>query len=123
MRIVAMPIKGELEHAHSWQGEFVPQGNHIRSDKSEVLSNEWQMAKFALDCLEEIRSRTLNPMAVLGRPGIGSNMPRRAKSSKMVEPHQVYVSQQRFQPSDAPAVAGATQRVPIIHRIAPQLYL
>src|SRR5262249_17902964 len=64
-----------------------------------------------------------NPMARLCRPSPGRNMPRCAKSSKMVEPHDVHVSQQRFQSVGAPAIARTTQRFPVIHRVAPELSL
>ena len=39
----------------------------------------------------------------------------------MVEPHEVHVGEQCFQPVDTPTIAGATQGVPVIHRVAPQL--
>src|SRR5262245_626031 len=59
-------------------------------------------------------------MARLSRPGFGCNVPSRAKSSKMIQPHQVHMSEQRFEPIDAPAIARSMERFTIKHRITPQ---
>src|SRR5213594_1830289 len=123
MRVVGTTIKGELKHAHSRKAKFVPECYHMRSDESQILGDERQAAQLSLDHLEEIRSWALSPMAGLSRPSPRRDVPRGAKSSKMVEPHQVHVSQQGFQPVQAPAVARATQRFPVIHRVAPKLSL
>ena len=59
-------------------------------------------------------------------PGFGGlrrgwNMPCGAKRPEVVEPNQVHVGQQRFQPINAPAITRAVKSFPIIHRVAPEL--
>src|SRR5215813_7525425 len=121
MRVIEMTIKSELEHSHSGQLKFVSQRNHIRSDESQILGNERQVAKLSLDRLEEIWAWAWNPMAGLSGPSVRRNVPGRAKSSKMIQPHQVHVCQQGLETVYAPAVASATQCFPVIHRVTPEL--
>src|SRR5215813_5818445 len=94
MRVVLMTIKGELKHSHPGQFKLVSKHNHVGSDKPQVLGDERTMAQLALNGPEEIRARTLDPMAELCCTSVWSNMPRRAKTSKMIQPHQVNVGKQ-----------------------------
>src|SRR5262245_9106435 len=123
MRVVRMTIKGELKHSHPGQLELVSKRNHIGSDKPQVLRDERKVAQLALNGPEEIRARTFDPMAKLCGASVGSNMPRRAKTSKVIQAHQVNMGQQGLQTIHAPAVAGLMQAFPVIHRIPPQLSL
>src|SRR5512138_3013165 len=67
MRIVWIAIEAELEHSDSWQLELIAKGNHIRSDRAEILGNERQMAQLRPDSLKESGARARHPM-----PGLSS---------------------------------------------------
>src|SRR5260370_41326860 len=107
MRVVGMTIKGELENAHSGHVEFVAQRTDIGCNNPQVLGYERQITQLSLNRLEEIRARALHPLPGLRCPRSGRHMPSRGKSTEMVQPHEVHVSQRRPQPVYAPAETRA----------------
>ena len=44
VRIVFVPIEGELQNPCAWNLELVAKGFHIRSDETEIFSDERQSA-------------------------------------------------------------------------------
>ena len=48
-------------------------------------------------------------------------MPGGREATKVIQANQIHVSEQRPHAVDAPPVAGLTQRVPVVNRVAPEL--
>src|SRR5215472_4963850 len=121
MRVVPMPIKRELEHPRPGQTEPVAQRSYIRADKTQILGDEWQTTQFSLHHLEELGAGARHPLAGLRRRCARRHVPRGGETAEMVQAHSVDVMQKRTQTIDTPAVPGATNSLPIIDRIAPEL--
>jgi hypothetical protein len=60
-------------------------------------------------------------MAALRCRRAGRHMPGGGETAEMVQTHSVHMTQKRAQTIDTPPVAGATNSLPVIYRIAPEL--
>src|SRR5260370_37771605 len=103
--------------------KMVGELTNVRRDESQVLRDERQSAEVSLDRAKELSARTRRPLARLGGWRPGWDVPGGGELTKMIQPNQIQVSQQRLHAVDAPSVAGPANHLPVIHGVAPELPL
>src|ERR1043166_1347970 len=118
-----MTVESKLQDTCSWKLKLVTQHPDIRSNDSEIFDDERQATQLAGYSCEKVRTRTLYPVARLGRWRARRYVPGGHKSAEVVQPNRIHVSQQGTDPIDGPSVAGGAKSIPVVNRISPQLSL
>src|SRR5712691_6953300 len=113
--------KRELKNCHAGEAEFIPDGLYFRGDYAEVLGDQGQFAQRCLRSLKQGYSRTFHPAAIYGGCFARRNFPIGFETSKMIEADHVQHSQRGAKAFQPPTISVASQRVPTIDWIAPQL--
>src|SRR5262249_33925927 len=103
--------------------KVVTQRRNIRCDETKILGNERKDAQLSLHRVEEVSARTWDPMPGSSRRHAARYMPGGREPTKMIQANHIYVREQRAYTIDAPAIASALHRVPVIDRVSPQLSL
>ncbi len=106
---------------HARQSEPIAQRADVGRDQPQILGDERQGAQLLLGRGEEVGAWTGHSLAGLRRCCSGWHMPGGRKPTEMIQPNQVHLGQQRPQTVHAPSVAGATNGVPVVDGIAPEL--
>ena len=123
VRIVRIPIKGELKHAHPGQLKLIPQRRNRRCDESQVFGEQREPTQRLPHFVEEIRAWTGNPPPCNCRRRSSRHVPGRLEAAKVIDANRVEVIQPRLEPIDPPAIARLSERLPVIDRVPPQLAL
>src|SRR5271166_6019209 len=116
-----MAVEGELEDLCSRQMVLISKHAHVQRDQPQVLSDKRQTAQFSLYRLEELLARPRHPMPRLGCRCVGRYMPRRSKTTEVIQANHVHVHEQGAQAVNAPLIAGPPKGFPIINRVPPAL--
>src|SRR5262245_24611162 len=118
-----MAVEGELEDPRPGQPELVAEGGNVGGDYPQILDDEGETTELPLYRGEELSSGTRHPLARLGRRRPGWHVPGGCEGAEMIQSDRVHVGQQGAQSVDAPAIAGPTQRLPVIDGVTPELPL
>src|ERR1035438_9337396 len=84
VRIVFVPIEGELQNPCARNLKLVAKILHILSDETEIFGDERQSAQLGFDPAEEPGPRTRLPRPRLGRGSPGRYVPGRRKPAEVV---------------------------------------
>src|SRR5271157_2241244 len=123
VRVIGVAVEGKLQNPCPGHVELVAEGTNVWRDHAKILRNERQHAQLSLHRAEEISARTWDPLPGLSRSCPGRYVPGGREPAKMIQTDHVHVGEQRTDAIDAPAVAGPTQGVPVVDRVAPELSL
>ena len=118
-----MAVEGELQDPRPGHSELVAESVDIRRDQSQVLGDERECSELLLDRAEEIGARAREPIGPIAPSMPRPARARRPRTPKVIQANHVHVGEQGAHAIDAPAIAGAAQRVPVIDRVAPELSL
>src|SRR5208282_1206999 len=118
-----MAVEGELENLCAGQTELISKHANVRCDQPQVLRDKRQTAQFSLYRLEDLLTRPRHPMPGLGCRCVGRYMPRRSKTTEVIQANHVHLAEQSPQAVNAPTIAGPPKGFPIINRVSPALSL
>ena len=114
-------IKGKLQHLHPRKSRILYQLFHRRRQESQILCNNVQPAKVALQGPEKLQSRPLLPVSSLRGLISCRNRPVLIKAPEVIHPDHIIQPEAILHPPDPPAVPGLLMIVPPVQRIPPQL--
>ena len=121
VHVVLLLHKAELHHAHARQTGLLQQVDHALVDDAEILRDDLRVLKFAVDRVEEVHFRAVNPLTLLCRFRLGGHRPVRGERAEVVDAHGVEQLEARAEPVEPPAVAVRLHRLPVVERVAPLL--
>src|SRR5258705_6502281 len=89
--IVGVTVEGELQDPRPRHLKLITQRHHIRRDYPQIFGDERQAAQLTLHHPEKSLAGTGHPLPGLGCWCPGWNVPRRGKTSEVIESNHIYM--------------------------------
>ena len=119
---IFVEAEGKLEDLHSRQAIVIPESLDFFRYHSQILSNDRKgWTQLLLYSIEELLSRSLNPLSINGCLLTLRNTPIGFEASEVVDSDYVGETEAGLDPLDPPCVSILFHPVPIVERISPKL--
>src|ERR1044071_7252712 len=119
--IFRVTAKSELQDAHAGKSKVVTKLFHVRSNDSQVFSDDRQLPERCPYCREEFPARHFDPTATFGSLVAAGNFPTGGKPAKMIDTRNIDQLQSRLHSLNPPLESISSHAIPVEQRIAPVL--
>ena len=114
-------VEGKFQHLHPRPAGVPQQLGHARRGIAQILGDELQLGKPALQPVDEIHPRPFDPLAVFGGGVAVGHGPVALQPAEMVDTQHVEQLSRAVDAPYPPAKAVIPHGVPVVQRVAPQL--